>query len=205
MTNTSTKTELSDQTQATPRTVPANAKEPQFPAASVQEPKANPAAKWIGLLFSLFLIAVAVIAGRELFILFSDTDQQSWVEPALSYVGNLEYQSWMFPAGIAAVIVGLILVFIALKPRKKTHHRLIANVPVYLRTIDVVRMCTAAAEKVAGVHDASTDVSKRSVTVTIHGTDPDGSLSSRVAQAVQPLVERIDGSPTLKVKMESER
>lgn len=169
--------------------------------AKIHDPRATPAAKWVALLFGVALLALAIIAGREIYILGSDTtNQQSWAHPVLEIIGNARYQDWMFPLGIVAAILGLILLYVAIRPRTKTHRRIEADIPIYMRPIDLVRMFTASAERVHGVKDAHTQITGRSIIVTIHGDSSDPDLIDRVTTTLTPLCGLLARTPTLEVE-----
>ena len=75
-----------------------------------------------------------------------------------TWVAELHWQGWMLPAGIAAMVLGLVLVYTAVVPTSRTHLALgsDAGPVVWLRPTDVARMCSAHAGTVAGVHSVHT-------------------------------------------------
>jgi hypothetical protein len=159
----------------------------------------------VALLVGVALLATAVVAGRELYILTSDTTRhKSWVQPILEVVGNTTYRDWMLPAGIAAAVAGMLLLYVSVRPRARTHRKVIADPEVFVRPIDVIRLFTAAAERVRGVSDARTVMTRRAITITINGDVSDPELDARVAEAVAPLAQLIDGAPAVLVIREGD-
>ncbi|WP_080793380.1 DUF6286 domain-containing protein [Corynebacterium pacaense] len=174
--------------------------------SAVREPRATPLAKWVALLAGVALLAVSCMGARELYILGSDTTAlESWVEPVLEIIGNARYQYWMFPLGCASAVLGLVLLYISVRPRTRTHRRISSRVPVYMRPLDLMRMFTAAAEGVPGVATARTVVRTRQITVTVYGDTTDPELSRRVLEAVEPLGTLISPAPTVSVTLGSPR
>ena len=101
-----------------------------------KKPVANPTAAVPAVLFALVLIAAGVVLGREALLKLGALDGSEWVGPAASNLDGLTAQQWMLPAGIAAVVIGFVLVFVAIRPRRRTH-RALTEQGVWLRKGDV--------------------------------------------------------------------
>ncbi|AYJ47680.1 hypothetical protein [Rhodococcus sp. P1Y] len=84
-------------------------------------PKAAPKATAVAVLLALALCALAVVAGRDALIEFGALTGGTWIAPAIDTLMGTTAQGWMLPAGIAAAVVGLVLVLLTLLPRRKTH------------------------------------------------------------------------------------
>lgn len=173
---------------------------------SPQTPVASPGARWIAIVFGLALLAVAFVTGRELYIRHFDDSQRSWILPITNYVGHLSYHMWMLYAGAVAIAVAVVLLVWVFKPRPTTHVALNGGpAVVWMRPVDVARMTTAAAERVAGVDHAETIVKKNAVELTIDGATQDSTLVDRVARTVGPLVGRVAGSPSFSIKLAGDK
>ena len=166
-------------------------------------PAASPAARYLAVLIGLLLVAAAVVAGRDLYIRYTDVEWQPWVSAATGWIGDLTYRAWMLPAGIAALIIGLLLIWAAIRPRTKTHRELTSEVAVWMRPVDVARMCTASAQRVPGVMGAHTVARKRSIDVTVIGNTADQRLREELQQSLQPLASLVAGSPRLNVQVQN--
>ncbi|AZA14410.1 DUF6286 domain-containing protein [Corynebacterium choanae] len=175
---------------------------PAKPEPIGQQQVGAPAARWLVLCLGIVLLALAGVAGRELWVRYSDTTQPSWARPVTDYIGNLTYQQWMLYAGIACLVVALLLLIAVFKPRPKTHRPLVdANQSVWMRPVDIARMCSAAAEHVPGVEAATTTVKPRSITVALTADANDQTLTDRVGRVLSPLVKQVAGEPELKLSV----
>ncbi|MCK7637502.1 DUF6286 domain-containing protein [Corynebacterium pygosceleis] len=165
-------------------------------------PAASPVARYLAILLGLLLLAAAAVAGRDLYIRYTDVEWQPWVSTATEWIGGLSYRNWMLPAGIAALIVGLLLLWASIRPRTKTHRELTSPVAVWMRPVDVARMCTASAQQVPGVMAAHTVAKKRSIDVTVIGNPGDERLRDELHRSLQPLANLVAGSPALNVQVQ---
>ncbi|MBZ8177697.1 hypothetical protein GP475_02260 [Corynebacterium poyangense] len=168
-----------------------------------QEPRANPFARWTTIVIGILLVALAVIAGRDIWVLSSQTTQQPWLKPVFGLF-NESLPSWIVPASIAAMIIGLILVIIALKPRKRTHRAITSPISLWTRPVDISRMASQTARKVPGVSNAHSAVKGSSLSVNVAGDTTDPSLAERVEAALAPLVNRVDSPKQVKVRVQQE-
>ena len=166
-------------------------------------PAASPAARYLAVLLGLLLLAGAAVAGRDLYIRYTDVDWQPWVSSATTWLGDLSYRNWMLPAGIAALIIGLLLLWAAIRPRTKTHREIDSDIAVWMRPVDIARMCTASAQRVPGVMGAHTVARKRSIDVTVIGNTRDQKLREELQQSLQPLANLVAGSPALNVQVQN--
>lgn len=169
-------------------------------APSPKAPAASPVARYITILVGLIAIALGVISIREYWLFTDEGHGLSLLKSSLDWIAAPSNQTWMLPAGIACVMVGVLLLYIAVRPRTKTHRRLDGDVNIYVRPVDIARMCTAHAEKTPGVLKAHTIATSRTVTVTLTGDTSDATLVPRVESVLSPLVAALAQQPQLKVK-----
>ncbi|KQB84333.1 DUF6286 domain-containing protein [Corynebacterium oculi] len=169
-----------------------------------QEPKASPAARWVSVLLGLGLIALAGVAGRELWLHYTEEERQSWILPLLDDLSQGTFQQWMIPASIVAVIVGLFLILIALKPRRRDYLPVDSQVSLWARPVDLARNTTATAKRVPGITSASTQV--RGGTVRLHATATtgDSTVQQRVHDDVHSNLDPLVGnSMTVKISFDN--
>lgn len=164
-------------------------------------PRATPWARPAAVLIGVLLLAVSVVCVREVWLRNSRTNHwESWVEPLVETVGNTTYQLWMLPAGIVAVLLGLFLVWVAFRPRTRTHLSVGRGAAVWMRRVDIARMLSATARTVPGVATAASRVNGRTATVSITGRSPDANLSPAVAAVLSPLLGELGLDLTLRVR-----
>lgn len=169
-----------------------------------QEPKASPAARWVSVILGLGLIALAAVAGRELWLHYAKEEQQSWVVPLLDNLAQGTFQEWMIPASIVAVLVGLFLVLIALKPRRRDYLPLESTVSLWARPVDLARNTTATAKRVPGITSASTQVRRGTVRLHATATTEDASVKQHVHDDVhRNLDPLVSDSMSVKINIDN--
>lgn len=168
-----------------------------------QQPTASPAARGWAIFLGLLLLALAVVAGRETWLVATDANASSWVTPVTDLVARENLETWMIWAGVAAVVVGLIFLIVAFKPRRKTHMRLESErSSVWLRAVDVARRSSAVARQVPGVAAARTQATDKNVKITVNGDTEDPALALRVEEAVSQALQTLDSTPRVSATVE---
>ena len=170
-------------------------------SVSPRPPTAGPAAMPVALLFGFALLGVAFVAGREFLIAHGHFGGSPWISDAVFWIARLHWQSWMIAAAMGAAVVGLLLVFVGVKPRTKTHSSLGAST-VWATPTDVARLCSAAAKSTRGVADAHTVVTRRKIEVRV---ERDGAVDAElvdaaVREALAPTLAVSAGGRRLTVK-----
>lgn len=167
-----------------------------------KKPVASPTAAVPAVLFALLLVAAGVVLGREALLKSGALDGSEWVGPAAAHLDGLTAQSWMLPGGIAAVVIGFILLFVAIRPRRRTH-RALAEPDVWLREGDVAAVARAAALDNIGVDSATATAGNRKVTVaasTAIGTDT-SALKSSIATSVDDALRPLTSAPKVRTRV----
>lgn len=149
-----------------------------------REPRGNPAARYLGVIIGLLLLALGLVAGRELWLRNSDVGWRSWLDPVFGFFRGLEFQPWMGWVGIGLVVLGLLLLIIALKPRPRTHRALKSPVSIWARPVDIARYATANARRTPGVRSASTSVKRRTATLEVTAVAPDSEVRPALEETV---------------------
>ncbi|OZC76559.1 hypothetical protein CH251_06645 [Rhodococcus sp. 06-462-5] len=190
---------VSDTTLDTGFSSTSNTEESQVIAP--RPPTAGPAAMPLALLFGFALIGVAFVAGREFLIARSHLGGSPWIAGAISWVARLHWQSWMIAAAIGAAVVGLLLVFIGVKPRTRTHSGLGAST-VWATATDIARLCSAAAQSTRGVVDAHTVVTRKKIEVRVERDAAYGAdrVDVDVRETLAPTLSVAAGGRRLTVK-----
>lgn len=97
-----------------------------------------------GLLVALTVIAAGVVAVREALIAVGWIGGTAWIDPALDWAAQTQWQWWTWPAVILTVLVGVVLLVIAVKPRRRAY--LPVGDGVWVRKHAVERWRTAHSE-----------------------------------------------------------
>ncbi|OZD07209.1 hypothetical protein CH275_08615 [Rhodococcus sp. 06-235-1A] len=171
-------------------------------ATTSKKPVANPTAAVPAILFALVLIAAGVVLGREALLKLGALDGPEWVGPAASHLDGLTAQQWMLPGGIAAVVVGFILVFVAVRPRRRTH-RALTEQDIWLRKGDVAAVARTVALDNVGVDTATAKSGNKKVTVsasTLTGTDT-SALKSSIVTSVDDALRPLASAPKVRTRV----
>ncbi len=152
----------------------------------------------LGLLAALALTALGVVAGHDALAWGGVVQGDPWTRLMVRALDARQASPWLVPIGVLLVLLGLWLLFVALRPRPRPATQLKAQTGVYLRTRDVARLSRGAAESVGGVLSADTRASRRAVDVTVHTTG-DSAIPAAVEEAVTRRLSALDRTPTVTV------
>ncbi|MGA9870319.1 MAG: DUF6286 domain-containing Asp23/Gls24 family envelope stress response protein [Rhodococcus sp. (in: high G+C Gram-positive bacteria)] len=194
-------TTLKDNNERVPTTTP-----PIRPT-SPRPPTASPAAVPVALVLAVALLGLAFVAGREFLIVHDTIVGAPWILNTIDAIADLHWAPWMLGASAAALIVGLLLVALGLKPRTRTHVGAVspsAQTPaVWLRPADVARVCSDRAGSVHGSLSARTTVTRKRVTVEVHpvpGSDA-AALTESVRDALTPTLTALSDTRRLDIRL----
>jgi hypothetical protein len=152
-------------------------------------PRARPAAGWLGPLVALVMIAVGVLLVQEALARWGVV-ATSWLGSILTTVDGLTAGTWTVPAGVVLVLLGLLVLLAALKPRRRTHLRVEGDADLWITPSALTALAREAAEAVPGVARVSVSGSRSTVKVRAAAEHPD-----TVAPAVQEAVSsRLEGA-----------
>ncbi len=141
----------------------AVSKRTQIPA---KPPVAAPVASGLAVSFAIAMIALGLVAGRDVLVWTGAIRGSGWISGAVKAVDGLAAQWWMLPGGIAVAVVGLLIVIAAVKPRRRTHRPLTAP-DTWIRPRDIIRLTASACQAITGVANANASGSARRIAVSI--------------------------------------
>lgn len=165
-------------------------------------PSAAPAAAVIGALTGVALLVLCAIAVRDLVVQAGWLDSDEWLLGAADWTADISWHEWMWPAAIAALIVGLAMLWAAVKPRRHTHIRMADHEVIWTRRVDVARRISAAVSDLSGVDHATTVVKRRKVTCRVIGRESVIDRA-RVQQTVESVIDNVAISPRAVVRIAS--
>lgn len=164
-------------------------------------PTSRPGSVWFVWFLTLVFLIGAAIAIHDAVVAKEHIGGPSLFGAAAHALGHMEYGSWVLPVGIALTVVGLITMIGALLPAALRYLPLRSTAALWMRPVDVCRLCTRAAQDVAGVTRASTTTNGKKVTVSIYtaGPAPDEVVEA-VRSAVTAQLEYVDRPLALTVQ-----
>ncbi|MDY6049076.1 MAG: hypothetical protein SPI77_00645 [Corynebacterium sp.] len=160
------------------------------------EPTADPKIRWFSVAVSLLFLLGGIVGIHDLWVHF--TGAPAWLTPVTKFIAAKRFRLWLLGVAAALFLLALILLVQVFLPRARTHRRLTTQAAVWMRPIDIARMCSGQVERVPGVVEAHTVVTPKSVTITVEGDMTDPSLKQRVLESVEFLLE---AAPTGKVSV----
>ncbi|MFE0750654.1 hypothetical protein [Gordonia sp. NPDC058843] len=174
--------------------------EPKTDHGHVFAPAALPGAAIAGGVLGLAFIALGAVAVRDIAVNANWLDGRAWSVTAAEWIADLQWQNWMWPAAIGAIILGLLLLWIAIKPRRRTHLELAGGDGMWTRPGDVARRCSAAVSDLPGVLDADTVVTRRKITCTV-GVRAQVADRALIDTAVATVAADLRSSPKVVVRL----
>lgn len=175
-----------------PTVVPADAPLPRAPA---------PAA-YLGAALSLSVAALGVIGIRDGIVAAGWVGGSMWTANAVNWIDGLSFAPWMIPAGVIALLLGVVLVIMALAPRRTTAVPVAGQTSVVISHRDIARIAQSAARTVPGVIDANADSTRRTVTVRARTLGQgDSTITSVVSQAVSASLAALATQPKIVVRI----
>lgn len=166
-------------------------------------PLAAPAARPVAHLVTVALTAIGIVAGHDWLSRMGAIDGPEIIAGFVDWLDGRGWDTVLLPASVLGLAIGLALLFVAVKPRRRTHVRASADVDLWVRPIDVGRIAARAARRCPGVFDASAVAGSRVVTVTADagGSVDDVNLAAAVRDAAErELGEILAEAPTVKVR-----
>lgn len=186
-------------------TAPANAQEQTTAARPYgphpgQEPRRNPAARWISVLTGLVFVAIAGVIARELWYRYQDGSYSSWLEPVYRFLATAEAGAAAVTVGIIISLVGLWLIITAFVPRAHTHLRINSPASMWMRPVDAARKSTHATRTKVGGENIRSKADRKTLSVQVEDNGS-GHVSDDVAATLNREFRRLATPPAVNVKV----
>ncbi|MGV9796475.1 hypothetical protein ACWDTP_00290 [Mycobacterium sp. NPDC003449] len=91
------------------------------PGATRHGPRRMAGATVTGVLVALALVVVGAIALRDVAIRAGWVDGGPWIAAAAGWADDAQWDWWTWPVAVAAALIGLTLLVVALKPRRRSY------------------------------------------------------------------------------------
>lgn len=170
-----------------------------------KSPVAAPLAAVWAIVFALGLIAVGVVAARDALLSTDVITGSPWIAACLAHLDGLTAQDWMLPVGVMVAVLGLVVLFAAVKPRRRTHLPL-REPGIWITAKDCTRLAGGASDAVTGVATTTVGGSARKVALTVTpvaGYDT-AALSAAVKTAVDTTFTPLARPPRVRVRVKEQ-
>lgn len=165
------------------------------------EPKGNPAVRWLTILLGLALLALSGVIGRDLWYRYQENDpQNSWVRPALDWLGTATVNPLGVTIGIIVAVVGLWLIITAFKPRPRRYVRVDSVSSIWMRPVDVARKATASARNELGRASIASRATRKKLTLNVEDDGSTG-LDQRLTDVLTGEMQRLEQAPRIRVNI----
>ncbi|WP_137292876.1 DUF6286 domain-containing protein [Nocardioides dongxiaopingii] len=148
-------------------------------------PRARPVAALAAPVLALALVAVAVVAVRDLLVDRGRVGGTPWSRDLVDAADGLTASTALTVAGLAAAVVGLLLVVAALLPGRRTHLRGSAAADLWVSPGALAALAQTVADRSPGVVSAATTrVGRRRVTVEVVAREGEPGVRDAVRAAL---------------------
>lgn len=178
-------------------------KKPTAPTVSAKPPIAAPAATVVAVVLALAVIGVGIVAVRDVLVSAGLITGAPWIISVLNHLDGLTAQSWMLPAGVAVAVLGVLLVFAAVKPRRRSHLPLSAP-DTWITARDVTRLTQSSVQALTGVAAATVGGSGRrklKLTVTALAGYDTSAVQTAAHAAAAKVVAELARPPRVRVRI----
>lgn len=159
----------------------------------MRTPRRRPAVIWPALLLALAFVTLGVLAVRELLVAQSWIEGSPWLTPLLTASGTVTADQQTVAAGAIALLLGLLLLVLAVRPGSKTHRRAPGEVDVWATPDALGHLARDAAERTNGVSAVEEVRATRSKVRLAVRTPMAGARDHLVEEVTRSVTERLDG------------
>lgn len=174
---------------------------PQAPPAA-KDPRAFARVAVLGVLWSLILVGLAGVGGHDVLVYIGPTTGPAWIEQGLGWTDGVGPQYWWVIVAVVAALLGLLVAYVAVRPRRYLGTRVRADTGVFLLDRGLGRLAAATAEDCDGVDSAHATARASTLSVRIRGLSVgrDRALEERVAAALEERLRPLQAVPRIKVR-----
>ncbi|QIG42159.1 hypothetical protein G5V58_04705 [Nocardioides anomalus] len=158
----------------------------------MSSPTKAPAAARLALLVALLLLAVAVVAVRDLAVTQGWVSGRSWTRHLVAAVDGTQASTGLALLGIVVAVVGLLVLLGALWPARRTHVPLGDTPDAWLTPAAVAALARSVADRSAGVLEARTEkTSRRRVRVVVTAAEDTPAAAGAAQRDVDAALARL--------------
>lgn len=179
------------------------------PLPAAKSPAGTGASPLVAQLIALAFVALGVVAVQHLLALLGAIRGRSWVESAVTAADGLDGRTpAVLATSVVALVLAVLLLPVALKPRPRRTLALRAASGVHLRRQDLKRVVEAAVDGTDVVSGVDVSVGRKRVKVvarSVAATDRDAELDAAVRGRAERVCSAVDPTPRVDVTVRPEK
>ncbi|KAE8765469.1 DUF6286 domain-containing protein [Georgenia thermotolerans] len=152
----------------------------------------------VGPVLAVLLILAGLVVLRDALVGYRVVRGPAWIPLGIGAADGLAPGTAFLVGGIVAALIGLWLLYVAMRRRVRSRAVVRARTGIYLAPGDIARLASAAAEDVGGVITASSKARTRTVRTTVRTTGGAG-IDQAVLDAVHQRLDVLDPAPRVTV------
>ena len=172
------------------------------PLRPARPPTGSGVIGFVGPVLAVLTIALGLVLVRDALASAGVLPGEGWVVTVLDAMNGQARTGWALAGGIVAALIGLWLIVISLRRRRRKSLWLRKAAGVGIRPRDVARLARVAADDVDGVLEAKATAGRRNVNVDVRTTG-DPHTRDRVHEVVAARLAPLAKPPKVSVKARS--
>ncbi len=159
---------------------------------------------FLGVVWSVALLVLGLIGIRDALVYAGAIGGTAWIERVAADLDGQRAADWLAVAGVVAVLLGLWLLSIAVKPRATNELAINAGTGVFLTKPGLRRVVKAAVTGVDGVDTATVSVRRSRVRVVASSWSDDDPEATRrrIEDRLEHQLSTLQRPPSVRVRVE---
>lgn len=167
------------------------------------EPLGNPISRWLAVLTSLLLIALAGIGARDLWYNYyeNESSSDSWLGQTFEFLGTFTSEILAVVIACALILLGLWLIVVSFTRRPRRFVRVNSPVSIWTRPVDVARKSTRTVHGDLGGEQVRSKATRKAVKVEVADDGSGPALQERITRSLNNELKSLANPPAVSVKM----
>jgi len=159
----------------------------------------------MGIIWSVLVIALAVVCIRDALVALDAVGGRPWITGVTEWLDGTQATRWMYAIGVGCILLGLLLLVLAVKPRPRRGIAVEAQTGVLVSKSALRRLASSSARDVDGVDTVSVSASRKWVKVdaTVLSSSRVKEVEAAMAGAVIERLSALRDKPGIRVRARS--
>lgn len=159
-------------------------------------------------LIALVFICLGVVGVQTLLVSLGVTAGTAWTSSVVDAGDAIKGTSMVvLVVGVLAIVLGLLLLPVVVRPRPRKGVALLANTGVHLRPRDLARIVESALDGTDAVTEVQARANRRSLRInatTVAGKDRNGEIKADINSRLSPTLSTLERAPRVKVTLHND-